>query len=45
MDTEGTSPRVKQPGCEADNSPPYSAEVKNVWGYTFTTHTSPWRVA
>jgi hypothetical protein len=27
---------VKQPGCEADHSPPSSAEVKNVWSYTST---------
>jgi len=25
---------VKQPGCEVNHSPPSSAEVKNVWGYT-----------
>jgi len=28
---------VKRPGREADHSPPYSAEVKNVWSYNFTT--------
>jgi hypothetical protein len=27
---------VKRPGCEADYSPPSSAEVKNAWSYTFT---------
>jgi hypothetical protein len=27
---------VKQPGREADNSPPSSAEVKNAWKYTST---------
>jgi hypothetical protein len=27
---------VKQPGHEADHSPPCSAEVKNVWHYTST---------
>jgi hypothetical protein len=27
---------VKQPGCEADNSPPSSAEGKNTWSYTST---------
>jgi hypothetical protein len=27
---------VKQPGCEADHSPPFSAEVKNTWSYTST---------
>jgi hypothetical protein len=27
---------VKWPGCEADHSPPYSAEVKNAWSYMST---------
>jgi hypothetical protein len=27
---------VKQPGREADHSPPSSAEVKNAWSYTST---------
>jgi len=27
---------VKQPGCEADHSPPCGVEVKNVWSYTST---------
>jgi len=27
---------VKQPGCEADHSPPSIAKVKNVWSYTST---------
>jgi hypothetical protein len=27
---------VKRPGCEADHSPPFSAEVKNAWSYTST---------
>jgi hypothetical protein len=27
---------VKRPGCEADHSPPSSAEVKNAWSYTST---------
>jgi hypothetical protein len=27
---------VKQPGHEADHSPPSSVEVKNVWSYTST---------
>jgi hypothetical protein len=27
---------VKQSGCEADHSPPSSAEVKNAWKYTST---------
>jgi hypothetical protein len=26
--------RVKRPGCEADHSPPSSAEIKNAWSYT-----------
>jgi len=30
------TPGVKQPGREADHSPPSSAEVKNVWSYTST---------
>jgi hypothetical protein len=28
------SPGVKQLGCEADQSPPYSAKVKNAQSYT-----------
>jgi hypothetical protein len=32
----GSSPRVKRPGREADNSPPVSAEVKKMWIYTST---------
>jgi hypothetical protein len=36
MGTRGSSPRVKRPGCEADHSPPSSAEVKNAWSYTST---------
>jgi len=27
---------VKRLGCEADHSPPSSAEVKNAYSYTFT---------
>jgi len=27
---------VKRPGCEADHSPPFRAEVKNAWNYTST---------
>jgi hypothetical protein len=30
------SPGVKQPGREADHSPPASAEVKKMWIYTST---------
>jgi len=28
------TPGIKRPGCEADNSPSFSAEVKNAWNYT-----------
>ena len=28
--------RIKQPGCKADHLPLSSAEIKNVWSYTFT---------
>jgi hypothetical protein len=28
--------RIKQPGREADHSPPSNAEVNNTWSYTFT---------
>jgi len=31
------SPGVKRPGCEADHSPPSSAEVNNAWCYTSTS--------
>jgi hypothetical protein len=34
MGTGGSFPGVKQPGCEADHSPPSNAEVKNAWSYT-----------
>jgi hypothetical protein len=33
---EALSLRVKRPVCEADRSPPPSAEVKNAWSYTST---------
>jgi hypothetical protein len=33
---EGSSPGVKRPGREADNSLLSSAEVENTWIYTFT---------
>jgi hypothetical protein len=36
MNTEGFSPEVKWPKREADNSPPYSAEVKSAWNHTST---------
>jgi len=29
-------PGVKEPGREAEQSPPSSAEVKNAWSYTST---------
>jgi len=31
------SPGVKQPGCEADHSPPSCADIKNRWSYTSTS--------
>jgi hypothetical protein len=38
---------IKQPGLEAHYSPPYIAEIKNVWSYTppphtHTNHPSSW---
>jgi hypothetical protein len=27
---------IKRPGCEADHSPPSSAELKNSWSYIST---------
>jgi len=33
-------PGVKQLGCKADHSPPSNGEVKNVWSYISTPHTS-----
>jgi len=36
VSARGFFPRVKWPGCEADPSPPSSAEVKRVWSYTST---------
>jgi hypothetical protein len=32
---------IKQPRCEANNSTPSSAEVKNAWRYTATTPNTP----
>jgi hypothetical protein len=32
----GLFPGVKRPGCEADHSPPTTAEVKKMWIYTST---------
>jgi len=31
MDTRGPFPGVKQPGREADHSPPFSVKVKRAW--------------
>jgi hypothetical protein len=36
MGTGDLSPGVKQLGCEADNSSPSSAKVKNMWSCTST---------
>jgi hypothetical protein len=36
MGTGALSPGVKRQGCEADHSPPASAEVKKMWIYTST---------
>jgi hypothetical protein len=36
MGTGGFSAGVKQPGREADHSPPNTAEVKKVWIYIST---------
>jgi hypothetical protein len=36
VDTGCLSPVVKQPGREADHSPPSNADVKNSWSYTST---------
>jgi hypothetical protein len=30
---------------KADHSPPSSTDVKNVWSYTSTAHTTSWRDA
>jgi hypothetical protein len=34
MESRALSLGVKRLGCEADNSPPSSAEFKNAWSYT-----------
>jgi hypothetical protein len=39
------SPGVKRPGREADSSPPYSGEVKNIGDIPPLPHTCPWRGA
>jgi hypothetical protein len=31
-------------GCEDSHSLASNTEIKNVWSYTFTPHTSSWRV-
>jgi hypothetical protein len=36
MDTKGYFPNVKRPECEADHSPPSSAEVTKMYTYTST---------
>jgi len=36
MGTRDLYPGVKEPGREADHSPPSSTEVKNAWNYTST---------
>jgi hypothetical protein len=41
---EALSPGLKRQGREADHSPPTSAEVKKIWIYTSTVHTSSWRI-
>jgi hypothetical protein len=40
MDARGSFPGVKCRGCEADNSPPSSAVVKNVGAIPPIAHTS-----
>jgi len=37
MGSRALSLGIKWPVCKADNSPPSSAEVKNVWNYTSTS--------
>jgi hypothetical protein len=37
MGTRAVSLEVKQPGREADHTPPSSAKVKNAWNYTSTS--------
>jgi hypothetical protein len=36
------SPGVRRPQREAHHSPPFSADVKKIWIYTSTPHTSSW---
>jgi len=35
MGTEALTTGVNRPEHEADHSPPFGAEVKNEWSYTF----------
>jgi len=37
MGTGDHSLEVKWPGSKTDHSPPFGAEVKNEWSYTYTT--------
>jgi hypothetical protein len=39
------SPGVKRPVREADYSPPTNVEIKKIWIYTSTPHTSSWHSA
>jgi hypothetical protein len=39
------SPRIKQPGHEANHSPPASAEIKKTWIYSSTPSYALMRVA
>jgi hypothetical protein len=44
MGSGGFFPRgIKQPGREADHSPPSSADVKNAWSYSSESPMSSWR--
>jgi hypothetical protein len=45
MGTGGFFPGVKRPGCEADHSPPSSAEIKNGECIPPLPHASSWRGA
>jgi hypothetical protein len=45
MGTGGSFPAVKRLGREANLSVPTSAEVKEMWIYTSTTHTPSYRSA
>jgi hypothetical protein len=42
---EALSLEIKRSGREADHSLPCSDDIKNVWSYTSTPHTSSWRDA